>query len=119
MKLLRLDLSKRNHVDDFEIFETESNDLWEFGELLYNDEMEYINDGGHDDDDRMEREDEVDYYVFETYMEFTYDYCFRSRFYLVDHEDNKELIEAALQEDVNSPSPMGFTKLDEVLQKKL
>ena len=68
MKLLRLDLSKRNYVEDFEIFETESNDLWEFAELLYEQEIEYINDWGHDDSERMEREDEIDYSVYETYI---------------------------------------------------
>ena len=120
MKLLRLDLTKRNFVEDFEIFETESNNLDEFGELLFVQEMEYIAEScDHNDAEIMERADEVEYYVSETYLEFYYDGGFRSRFYLVDHEDNTDLIEAAMSINVDSIGDFEYTKLSEVLQKKL
>ena len=120
MKLLRLDLTKRNFVEDFEIFETESLDLDAFGELLFDQEMEHIAEScDHDDAEIMERADEVEYYVSETYLEFYYDGGFRSRFYLVDHEDNTDLIEAAMSINVDSIGDFEYTKLSEVLQKKL
>lgn len=120
MKLLRLDLTKRNFVEDFEIFETESLDLDAFGELLFEQEMEHIAEScDHDDAEIMERADEVEYYVSETYLEFYYDGGFRSRFYLVDHEDNTDLIEAAMSINVDSIGDFEYTKLSEVLQKKL
>lgn len=122
MRLLRLDLTKRNFVEDFEIFETESKDLWEFGDLLFDQEMEYIAEScDHNDAEIMERADEVEYYVSETYLEFYYDGGFRSRFYLVDHIDNDELIEAALSNDsnVDSIGYFKYNRLSEILQKKL
>ena len=120
MKLLRLDLTKRNFVEDFEIFETESLDLDAFGELLFDQEMEHIAEScDHDDAEIMERADEVEYYVSETYLEFYYDGGFRSRFYLVDHEDNSDLIEAAMSINVDSIGDFEYTRLSEVLQKKL
>lgn len=120
MKLLRLDLTKRNFVEDFEIFETESIDLYAFGELLFDQEMEHIAEScDHDDAEIMERADEVEYYVSETYLEFYYDGGFRSRFYLVDHEDNTDLIEAATSINVDSIGIFEYTKLSEALQKKL
>lgn len=120
MKLLRLDLTKRNFVEDFEIFETESTDLWDFAELLFNQEMEHIAEScDHDDAEIMERADIVDSWVEDTFLEFIYDGGFRSRFYLVDHEDNSDLIEAAMSINVDSIGDFEYTKLSEVLQKKL
>lgn len=119
MKLLRLDITKRNFVEDFEVFEIGSSNLSEFAEMLYEQEIEYITEScGHDDADEISsRIDTVEYYVSDTYVEFTYDGGFESRFYLVDNGYNIALLQAANSEIIHNT--VGLPILNSVFQKKL
>jgi hypothetical protein len=116
MKLLRLDLTKRGYAEDFELFETEYPDLDLFGEMLFAQEIEHIHESTDDQDERDGRLDEIDFYTTDTYLEFYYDGGFRSRFYLVDHKDNSDLIEAAKKENIDN---IEYQYINEILQKKL
>jgi hypothetical protein len=116
MRLLRLDLTRRGYVEDFEFFETNEPDLDAFSEMLFEQEQEHIFGSIDDEAERLERLDEVDFYTTETYVEFYYVGGFYSRFYLVDHEDNQDLIEAANKENIDS---IEYQYLNEVMQKKL
>ena len=116
MKLLRLDLTKRGYAEDFELIETEADDLHSFGEILINQEIEHIHESTDDEDERDGRLDEIDFYTTETYLEFYYEGGFRSRFYLVDHKDNSDLIEAAKKENIDN---IEYQYINEILQKKL
>ena len=117
MKLLRLDLTRRGYVEDFELFETNEPTLHEFAEMLLEQEQEHIFESTDDPVERSERLDNIDYYVHETYVEFTYDGGFESRFYLVDTGYNTELLEAAVSEIIHNSD--GFPILGNVFQKKL
>jgi len=117
MKLLRLDLTRRGYVEDFELFETNEPTLHEFAEMLFDQEQEHIFESTDDPSEKISRLDEVDYYVHETYVEFYYDGGFESRFYLVDAGYNNELLEAAVSEDIHDLH--GFPILNNVFQKKL
>jgi hypothetical protein len=116
MKLLRLDLTRRGYVEDFELFETDEPNLDAFCEMLFEQEQEHIFESTDDPSEKISRLDEVDYYVHETYAEFYYDGGFRSGFYLVNHEVNQDLIEAAKKENIDN---IEYQYLNEVMQKKL
>ena len=116
MKLLRVDLTKRGYVEDFELFEIEAADLQDFADILVEQETEYILNAFEDQEIQEERLDDIDYYITETYLAFEYDGGFRSRFYLVDHEDNQDLIEAAKKENIDN---IEYQYLNEIMQKKL
>jgi len=116
MRLLRLDLTRRGYVEDFEFFETNEPDLEAFCEMLFDQEQEHIFESTDDPSEKISRLDEIDFYSSETYAEFYYDGGFCSRFYLVDHKDNQDLIEAANKENIDS---IEYQYLNEVMQKKL
>ena len=115
MKLLRVDLTKRGYVEDFELFEIEAADLQDFADILVEQETEFILDA-FEEEMHEERLDDVDYNITETYLEFYYDSAHRSRFYLVDHKDNQDLIEAAKKENIDN---IEYQYLNEIMQKKL
>jgi hypothetical protein len=117
MRLLRLDLTRRGHVEDFELFETSKPTLDEFAEMLLEQEQEHIFESTDDPAERATRLANVDYCVHATYVEFTYDGGFESRFYLVDTGYNTELLEAAVSEIIHNSD--GFPILGNVFQKKL
>lgn len=118
MKLLRLDLTHRHFIQDFELFEIGSANLSEFAEMLYEQEIEYITETcGPDDAEILDRSEVVEYYVGDTYVEFTYDGGFESRFYLVDNGYNIALLQAANSEIIHNT--VGLPILNSVFQKKL
>ena len=116
MKLLRLDLSRHNYVEDFELFEIDATDLQEFADILAEQETEYVTNAFIDNTEIQEDLlDQIDYYITETYLEFYYDSDSRSRFYLVDHEANQALIDAAKKENIDN---IEYQYLNEIMQKK-
>jgi hypothetical protein len=116
MELLRIDLTKRGFTSDCEFFDTaRANTLNEFAEILFDDEIEYIRESSHDNEEILDRSDVIEYWVYDSYMEFVYDGGIISRFYLVNHEDSVDLVEAA-RIDILEAS-YSYHTVDTVLQK--